>query len=461
MLNSIPFILAALLGVAIPGLLLLIAHLARLWSDGNKLVLVMCTMVLTPALGAAVSGRVLSTEREVLLNPALATIDIGAGLSPWINRLGTLVLLGLCLAEVLRWLLGQRTMPAAARTTWLAAMAYYFVIFGLAGLAGDSMRFVSLNLLYVPILFTALALYANAVSSSNLRILSWTLRFVFVASLIGAVIAPTSFTNRDYASLIPGLNWRLVGLTDHANSLGALALVGLMLEMSKQVWRRPQWPFVALTLVVLAAAQSKTAWVGTIAITLMSFLDPTQHRPHAGLTNTHKVCMRFCWLVAGIAMAYGVVSHFDALHALDAKFAGYTGRDRIWDVTMMEFERNPFLGYGPALWDMQYRMEQGMPYVGQSHNQFMQTLGQAGLIGIGTLAIYLGLIFWRSLIGLRHGLPLPLLCVTIILIRCQMETPLQMNSVLSADALVHTITFLLVSAYTIDQSRIKKSIHQS
>lgn len=394
------------------------------------------------------SGRVLSTEREILLNPALATVEIGAGLSPWVSRLGTLLLLGLCLAEILRWILGQRTMTATARSTWLAAMTYYFVIFGLAGLAGNTTRFISLNLMYVPILFTALALYAPTLSDRGLRAMSWSLRLVFIGSLVGAVIAPASFTNRDYTSLIPGLTWRLVGLSDHANSLGAIALLGLLLEVSPLVWKRPQWPFLLINLVVLLAAQSKTAWIGTVAIVLLARFDLRSISFSADVTRLYRTCARLCWLVAGALVVYGIVMHFDALDALSGKFSGYTGRDKIWDVTLMEFERSPFLGYGPALWDMQYRMEQGMPYVGQSHNQFMQTIGQAGLIGVLALTFYLGVMLWRGLQALGRGHSLPLLCVTIVLIRCQMETPLLMNSILSADALVHALTFVFICATT-------------
>jgi len=444
MLLSIAYLLAAVLGIALPAGLLLTAHFARFWSDGRKLVVVLCTMVLTPALGAAVSGRVLSTEREIMLNPALAIVEVGGGLAPWISRLGTVLILCICLAEVLRWMMGQRTMPAQARMVWLAAMGYYLVIFGLAGLAGDNIRFISLNLLYVPILFTALALYAPALSSRGLRALSWALRLVFVGSLIGAVVAPASFTNREYSSLIPGLSWRVVGLSDHANSLGAVALLGLLLELSTQVWKRPHWLFLLINTAVLVGAQSKTAWIGAAAVLLLSKADLHQHFG-GDMKQTYKAWSRLCWLCASALFVYGLVMHFDLINALDAKFSGYTGRDKIWDVTLSEFERSPFLGYGPSLWDMQYRLEQGMPYVGQSHNQFMQTLGQGGLIGIASLVLYLGILFWRSLLALRRGNSLALLGVLVVLIRCQMETPLLMNSILSADALVHALTFVFAA----------------
>jgi exopolysaccharide production protein ExoQ len=445
MLVSLAYVLAALLGVALPAVLLLTAHFARFWSDGHKLMMVLCTMALTPALGAAVSGRVLSTEREILLNPALAIVEVGGGLSPWISRLGTALILCVCLAEVLRWLMGQRTMPAQARTVWLAAMGYYVVIFGLAGLAGDNIRFISINLLYEPILFTALALYAPALSDQGLRTLSWVLRLVFIGSLIGAAVAPAAFTNREYSSLIPGLSWRLVGLSDHANSVGAVALLGLLLEVSTQVWKRPHWFFLVINLTVLIGAQSKTAWVGAVAVLLLSKAALHRHFDGGDGTHAYKAWSRLCWLCAGTLVIYGVVMHFDLISALDTQFSGYTGRDKIWDVTFSEFERSPLLGYGPALWDMQYRLEQGMPYVGQSHNQFMQTLGQGGLIGIGALLVYLGILLWRSFLALRRGSSLALLAVLVVLIRCQMETPLLMNSILSADALVHALTFVFAA----------------
>ncbi|GIV00133.1 MAG: hypothetical protein KatS3mg014_1748 [Actinomycetota bacterium] len=68
-----------------------------------------------------------------------------------------------------------------------------------------------------------------------------------------------------------------------------------------------------------------------------------------------------------------------------------TGRTEIWRATLDVWRENPLFGYGPRLWDvdMSFRF---LPTLGwapaQAHNQVVQTLGEAGLIGLAGLAVY-------------------------------------------------------------------------
>ena len=442
-----PFMVAALGGVALPAGVVVLARGSRLWSDDSKLACLLAVVVLTAAIGVALSGRVLYTAQDYQANPALvyAQFDDG-GAGPWITRLGTLLLAMLAVPELMRWCLGERSLDGPARRLWLAAWLYVLGSVVMAGLAGET-RGWRLNHLYMPLLFTSLALLGQANPLPALRTLRWCLGAVMLGSLLAAVWAPSLALDRDYASLIPGVNWRLVGLTDHANSLGALAVVALLLELSPAVQAKPRWLLLLPAVAVLVLSQSKTAWIEVVmALSLVRFsglrarlFGREQARGAVGMLALLAIAVALLLCVLGV-----LASSDRTLAWIDqASLTTLTGRTKIWEITWAEFERSPWLGYGPALWDAQYRYEQGLVSVGQGHNQYIHTLGQAGLVGAACLFFYVLALLRNSLAAWRAGMSLPLVLVLILLVRGITETPLALNSVLSTDAFLHLLAFAL------------------
>lgn len=440
-----PFMVAALGGVALPAGALALARGSRLWSDETKLAVLLSVVVLTTALSVAVSGRVLYTPQEYQANPILVYAESqGDSSGPWVNRIGTLILALVALPELLRWSLGERSMSPSARRLYLSAWLYFFGIVVMAGIAGET-RGWRLNHLYVPLLFTTLALLGQVNPLPAMRAVRWCLWLVMLGSLAGALIAPKLALDRDYASLIPGLSWRLVGLTDHANSLGVMAVIALMLELTPAVQPRPRWLLLLPAAAVLVLSQSKTAWVEfvmALALTRAGDLRALlfgrdRVRGTVGMIAllAIAVALLLC-LVGGLASSERVLTWLD-----EAGINTFTGRTQIWSITWHEFERSPWLGYGPALWDAQYRYEQGLIAVGQGHNQYIHTLGQAGLVGAGCLLVYLFNMMRNSLIAWRNGTAIPLALVLILVVRGITETPLNMDSVVGTDALLHVLAF--------------------
>jgi exopolysaccharide production protein ExoQ len=392
---------------------------------------------------------VLYTAQDYQTNPALvyAQFDDG-GAGPWITRLGTLLLALVTVPELMRWCLGERSMAHTARRLWLAAGLYVLGTLGLAGLAGETHGW-RLNQLYMPMMFTGLALLGHVDPKPALRSLRWCLAAVMLGSLLAGWWAPTLALDRDYASLIPGLNWRLVGLTDHANSLGALAVVALMLELSPAVQARPRLLLLIPALAVLLLSQSKTAWIEVVlALSLLRFnglrarlFGRERARGVAGMLALLAIAVALLLILLGV-----LASSERALAWIDqASLTTLTGRTKIWEITWAEFERSPWLGYGPALWDAQYRYEQGLVSVGQGHNQYIHTLGQAGLVGAGCLLVYLLTLLRNCLTAWRAGVGLPLALLLLLLVRGVTETPLNLNSILSTDAFLHLLAFGLAA----------------
>jgi exopolysaccharide production protein ExoQ len=327
-------------------------------------------------------------------------------------------------------------------------MLFVFGAVVLAGLAGET-RGWRLNHLYMPLMFTSLALLSHVNPLPALRTLRWCLGVVMLGSLLAAWWAPALALDRDYASLIPGLSWRLVGLTDHANSLGALAVVALMLELSPAVQAKPRLLLLIPALAVLLLSQSKTAWVEVVlALSLLRF-NGLRARLF-GLERARGAVGMLALLAIAVALLLillGMLASSDrALAWIDhASLTTLTGRTKIWEITWAEFERSPWLGYGPALWDAQYRYEQGLVSVGQGHNQYIHTLGQAGLVGAGCLLVYVATLLRNSLAAWRAGMGLPLALVLLLLVRGVTETPLNLNSILSTDAFLHLLAFALAA----------------
>lgn len=444
-----PFVVAALSGLALPAGVVTLARTSRYWSDDTKLAWLMAVLLLSCALGVALSERVLYTPEEYLARPALVFASFEAGgMGRWVSRAGTLLLALICLPEIMRWSLGDRRLEGPARRLLLAFLLYALTSVVLAGLAGET-RGWRLNYLYMPLLFTGLALTASADPVPALRAVRWCLWIVMVSSLGAALVSPSFALDRDYASPIPGLTWRLVGLTDHANSLGALAVVAVMLEISPIVQRRPRLVLVAPAILVLLLAQSKTAWIEMIvAIGLLragrirsTLFGQDAARGHAGMLGL--VAFAAAFALCGLGML--AISSRAQTWIDQASLNTLTGRTRIWEITWAEFERSPWLGYGPALWDAQYRYEQGLVSVGQGHNQYIHTLGQAGIVGAVGMLVYIGSLIRGGIAAWRSGWALPLALSLVLLLRGITESPLRLDGVLSTDAFLHALAFFLAA----------------
>ncbi|WP_406811570.1 O-antigen ligase family protein, partial [Klebsiella aerogenes] len=57
-----------------------------------------------------------------------------------------------------------------------------------------------------------------------------------------------------------------------------------------------------------------------------------------------------------------------------------SGRVSIWFEVIKDWQNNPIFGYGPDYLDVEHRLRLGMLFAFHAHNQFIQTLGQSGLV---------------------------------------------------------------------------------
>lgn len=269
-------------------------------------------------------------------------------------------------------------------------------------------------------------------------------------SLVAWVVAPAEWSFYGVYGAPSG--WfgsdRLRGIALNPNGLGYMAVVFIAIEMHWPTWRR--WHHVAgllMALVILIAAQSKTAWAIGIALIIARAI-------RSGSRQGSSVAGR-AFLLSALAVGSGLVlfliaSELSGLWTSDRmqSLMTLTGRVHIWANTIATWQESPIWGYGPELWSMDYRMAQGYGlWAGHAHNQFIQTLGESGLVGIAGLSTYLTvlLIYCYRLSTATSGLSIALfLC---LFLRMFTETPLKLRTI-DETFLFHGLLFLfLVSAH--------------
>lgn len=448
-LSASPFFIALMLGLAMPLFIIGLGLVTKKLQLSTRLALILCAMVVGSTLNIALSGRVLHTELEFALNPWLQYQDAPKIWGSLASQVCTAFVLALAGAEIFRWATGQVRMQGRVQMVWLAAMSYFFFSIVVSGVFG-TFRNPRLNDLYGPVLITALALLAPGCDRRAWRWLRNALVLPSVGSLVAMVVFPKLALLPDYASIIPGISQRLYGLTDHANSLGIVAAAALIIELSPMVRARPSVIIAACHLAALILAQSKTAWIAALICILFVRWSWIKSRifDGDGWRATIGVGITLCFFLAlGIIVIGFGISFEKLMQSLnDSGISTFTGRTEIWRVTLEEFFKSPVYGYGPSLWDMQFRIERGMLGAGQAHNQFIQALGQSGGIGALSMLAYIWVLLYVVCKAWEASQGLAFVLLVLMLVRCFSESPLRMGSAMGWDNWLHYTLFVAAAA---------------
>lgn len=355
--------------------------------------------------------------------------------------------------EVARGWVEDLARPRAdpARPLLLTMLAYYVGTILIQAVASDEPGF-ALRSLYVPVVLAGVyyqrpADMAPVFGAARLVILA-----LMLASLGGIWLKPDFVLHRPDAGIIPGIDWRLYGLTPHANALGPIALLGLVIELhSPARWKPLRWLTAFSCIAVLLLAQSKTTWA-TLPLMMLFVGMPLMF---ARAATSGDASARFRRTVLTLAGAIGVVVVLAALAAVfdvvgfvehRSDLVSLTGRTQIWDITLRAWRENILFGYGPAIWGVDRQREFHMFYVGHAHNQIVQTLGEAGLVGLALLLAYL---LVQLMAALRNFVPsrgIALLLLMLMLVRWVTEAPMRSEGLLSWSTFLHAL-FLAVACH--------------
>ncbi len=438
-------VIGVALGVALLGLLQyrLGGRLSAEWRATLMIVVVGIGALLSIALTSRTLSETRIEEGVIVMAEDLAD---GFAASRWLS----LLLLAASIVEIARGWAAARAAAVRdpASPILYALLAYYGGTLLIQALASEHTGF-SYKSLYVPIMLTG----AYYLPVRRVRLLleaaKWVMLLLTLGSLGAALVAPDFVLHRPDPSLLPGIDWRLYGLTSHANTLAPIALLAIVLELhTPSRWRLLRWLHLAAAFVVFVLAQSKTAWGAAPVIVLAAYL-PFWLRPGGNAAQRGRHFNRFVWtLVAAVAAVVVVTGTVVATDAIDyiqrkADLATLTGRTQIWDITLQAWRENVLFGWGPEVWGAERRLHLLMFHVGHAHNQVMQTLGEAGLVGLALLLVYLATLLHAALRRFVATRGLVLAVLILMLVRCITEAPMRAEGLLSWATFLHLLLLLL------------------
>lgn len=211
-------------------------------------------------------------------------------------------------------------------------------------------------------------------------------------SLIAAVFKFGWAVQSQYnESIIGFLPIRLYGVANHSNNLASIAIVFIIVNFIWKLNSKGTYFHVPAALVVIFFAQSKAVWFITFLLFLIIFsykLLAVKRRSRFASVGVFLILAALC-VIYVFEIFNKIVTNLNSGNYGD--FLTFTGRDIIWEITKHKWALNKFFGYGNGLWDIQMQQEYARTLhnwaPAHAHNQFYQTLGTSGIIGIVGLFI--------------------------------------------------------------------------
>jgi len=412
---------------------------------------VMPAMLGMVALSALMSGRDLSQTFVELMS---AGEQARGPVVVWAQRLVSILLVAAAAERVINHVAQHRHLPSPA-------LAIVFVFYWMGTVATPALLgshpLLSHEYLYTLVIGFAAVLVTGAEVD---RILSASRTALFAFILAGVLlipVMPTMVLDQSYAQgLMPGVP-RFGGLAPHAVGMAMFAQAFLLL-----LWARPfqrNWLNLLAWVMGLAAlflAQSKTAWIAFLLCALCMALVRHGSRMWRRMSDPRNGAMGiFALLIVLVAMAallgWIVVGDVDAQWsnfadtAQGAQLISMTGRDQIWAVATEEWRASPLFGYGPGLWDADFRAAIGMPHATSAHNQFMDTLARAGSVGAAALVVYSLLLLVMSLRYAKASGGLSLALFVALALRSISEVPMLLQGY-GTELFLHLLLLVTLAA---------------
>jgi len=196
-------------------------------------------------------------------------------------------------------------------------------------------------------------------------------------------------------------------------------------------------------LAVLVLAQSRTAWAAglliwlTVRIPLSFSASRAKGHAHAFRHSVRFVVVCVA-LLSAAACALALFANSDYVMR-KTELGTLNGRFLIWDITLQAWGENPMFGYGPEVWGLERRLRFNMLYVGQAHDQFVQTLGEAGLAGLVLLCGYLLVLLVIACRRFSASRGLVLALFALLISRCVTESPMRSDGLLTWPTFLHVL----------------------
>ena len=238
---------------------------------------------------------------------------------------------------------------------------------------------------------------------------------------IGIFLPDNAWGNDYFVSLIPGLYSRFYGVAVHANEMGALAGISVLMELDNLIGgTRKKWVgFLQLGLAgaLLILTQSKTSFLACVVCAV-----------YLALTRRTKAIPRVVQIVL-VAASVFVFSLLlwalvgDWVQSNKESLSDLSGRTELWRYYFGVGLEKPWLGYGRELWT-ELQLSQSFRYkwaAGNAHNQFLNSFLMTGFWGFVLLIVFLLALFRSRTRMDRSSRALFTAVLIFMIIRCNSE----------------------------------------
>jgi O-antigen ligase len=289
-----------------------------------------------------------------------------------------------------------------------------------------------------------------------LRWLVAQLQHLFMIVVVGSLAATLLFPHWALAgtgsdlSLFLNRSVHLQGLTEQYDSMGIVALFGFLTTywLKDARFRR-----ISLGLCLLAVALSGAR---TSIIALLVCLACLWIYKKWASRSVKGISVALSSGVLAVGVLYLTLTGFTGVPGFTSNLGTLNGRTLVWSLTLDQWRQSPLVGYGPTLWSAAYRASHGfssLTWVGMAHNQFIQEMGESGLVGlVALIAFVLALVgwAWRSR-SVDRGLALSLV-IALLLIMIT-EAPLEVDTLPVALYPAFAVVIVTMTSASLDRPR--------
>ena len=352
---------------------------------------------------------------------------------PWLQRIVSLLLVVIAVERLATHFSLRRPLPSPL-LAW-TFVSYWAATVAVPAFFGSHPK-ISHEYLY-PLVIGMAGMVATERERGKVVDAARTALFLFMLAGVALipVDAPLVLDSLYRQGLMQGVP-RFGGLAPHAVAMGMFAQVFLLC-----LWARPfsnRWlnRFAwALGLGVLFFAQSKTSWIAFVvcSIAMLGVRHGANVWRRIGDPRENAFGIVFCIgviAVVGALLALILVGNVETAAAsfLDtpegAQLMTLNGREQIWAIAMEEWHANQLFGYGPGLWDGDFRAAIGMANATSAHNQFLDTLARSGSVGAAVLVLYAIVLVVLSIRSARQTGGLSLALMLALALHSISEVPL-------------------------------------
>ncbi|BCT69236.1 hypothetical protein NNRS527_02851 [Nitrosospira sp. NRS527] len=424
------------------------------------------------------SGRVLTFMDENLVVSSEA--DVGSAVS---TKLLLIAAIGCSVALCAAWLFNFKNYKASfdrfdsrglrAPDDITIAFVVFYVASNILPILFGQRYYFHVNLIYPLFTYIALFLWVRLSRTDPVVVGKQCLGLIVFSSLIAAIVAPRLVFQPGYVGLIPGFDSRLWGVTSHANGLGAVASMYLVLELaepSAKAWVRAS--ILSAASLTLILTQSKASIAAAFVGFFIIFCWRLLNRTNGAIADRKGGSLIPIALLGGFIISILVGGAFamffdtdilDALQGhLDARALGTlstaTGRTSIWIAAINAGLENPLFGQGADFWGLESRLRLGLATAFTAHNLFLQIFSRSGFVGLAALLVFLYFLIRYSIRAAKPTRGGSMALLAVLLMRSAFEANIQLNTLLSAELFAMMAHFI----YVIDRgARPRKSFESA